>query len=324
MDESQSMDPLTVEAGLEASVIVCTRNRAASLQEMLTSLTTMDVPEGARWEVIVVDNGSTDHTASVVEAFVGKLPIRRIVEPTAGLSNARNCGVHAASGRYILWTDDDVSVGSNWLSAYLAAFRDWPDAAVFGGKIVALLEAPTPPWFEQGRALLSDMLAERDLGDAPVPLSAAGGRLPYGANYAVRVEEQRRFPYDPAFGVAPGRARLGEETLVIRSILRTGATGYWVPDSRVVHRIPPSRQTLAYVRSYYQATGATVAQLNEDPDVVFLFGVPRWLWRQYPISWLRLAWLRTTARPSRWIEALKVNAVYCGMMQHWREARPRG
>ncbi|WP_428662838.1 glycosyltransferase family 2 protein [Reyranella sp.] len=312
-----------VETNLHASVIVCTRNRAVSLREMLTSLTAMGIPDDTQWEIVVVDNGSTDHTASVVGEFEGKLPVRRVVEATPGLSNARNCGIRAARGRYLLWTDDDVSVDPNWLSAYLAAFKRWPDAAVFGGKIIPLIQAPTPTWFVHGRQLLSGMLAERDFGDAPLPLSVPDNRLPYGANYAVRTREQHRFPYDPAFGVAPGRARLGEEQLVIEAMLNSGATGYWVPDSRVRHRIPPSRQTTAYIRKYYQAEGATVAQIEGDRGAPFLFGAPRWLWLKCPTSWLRFAWLRIAAHAPQWIEALKVNAHYCGMLQYWRETRSR-
>jgi len=310
-----------VETSLHASVIVCTRNRAGSLREMLTSLTAMGVPDDTQWEIVVVDNGSTDHTASVVCEFEGRLPVRRVVEPTPGLSNARNCGVRAARGQYLLWTDDDVSVDPNWLSAYLAAFKRWPDVAVFGGKIIPLILAPTPAWFRQGRQLLSSMLAERDFGDAPVPLSLSDNRLPYETNYAVRTREQRRFPYDPTFGVAPGRARLGEEELVIEAILNSGATGYWVPDSRVLHRIPPSRQTTAYIRNYYQAAGATAAQIESGRGVPFLFGVPRWLWLKCTTSWLLFAWFRIVAQPPKWIEALKVNAYYCGMLQYWHETQ---
>ena len=85
-----------VETSVCASVIVCTRDRAASLREMPTSLTAMDILDDARWEIVVVDNGSIDHIASMVGSFERKLPVRRVVESTPGPPNARNCGVRAA------------------------------------------------------------------------------------------------------------------------------------------------------------------------------------------------------------------------------------
>ncbi|MBW6397522.1 glycosyltransferase [Roseomonas sp. HJA6] len=312
-------------SSLDVSVIICTRNRAESLRGTLESLGRLTLPEGTRWEVLIVDNGSTDATPAVIAEHEGRIPVRRLAEPTPGLSNARNCGLRAAAGRYIAWTDDDVLVDPDWLSAYLEAFRTWPEAAVFGGRITARIDPPTPPWFTEVRGALTHMLAERDFGDAPLPLSIAEDRLPYGANYAIRSEEQRRFPYDPAYGVAPGRALLGEEVLVIKAIFATGATGRWVPQSRVIHRIGHSRQTIPYVVQYHRAVGATAAQMEGRLDAQFLFGAPRWLWRRLPLLFLTYHWLRMTAPPSRWIEALKTLAHHEGVLRYWRdEARRSG
>lgn len=306
------------DALLDASVIICTRNRAESLRGTLSSLAAMTVPAGTGWEVLVVDNGSTDATPAVIAEFAGRIPVRRLAEPLPGLSNARNCGVRAASGRHILWTDDDVLVEAGWLCAYLDAFRAWPQAAVFGGRISARIEPPTPAWFAEARGALADMLAERDFGEVELPLSIAEDRLPYGANYAIRGEEQRRVLYDPAFGVAPGRARLGEELLVIRSILAAGAAGRWVPRSRVIHRIGPSRQTIPYVVQYHRAAGATAAQIDGARGAPFLFGAPRWLWRRLPALILAYRWRRMTSSPRLWIEALKILAHHEGMLGYWR------
>jgi hypothetical protein len=69
--------------------------------------------------------------------------------------------------------------------------------------------------------------------------------------------------YDPMLGVAPGRRRVGEEIQVIKAILATGAAGYWVPDAKVFHIIPPSRQTLDYIKLYYMGQGEASAVLKE-------------------------------------------------------------
>ena len=119
-----------------ATVTICTRNRAASLARTLASIVEAARAVSEDWELLVVDNGSTDDTSEVVDGFAGCLPIHRILHSVPGLSNARNAGVAAARGRFIIWTDDDLTVDRAWLAAYLAAFRTWPDCAIFGGRAI--------------------------------------------------------------------------------------------------------------------------------------------------------------------------------------------
>src|SRR5258708_9599607 len=115
------------------TVAVCTFNRAESLRRTLDSLVAMRVARDLAWELSVVNNNSTDHTDGVIAEYRDRLPMRREFEPLHGHSNARNRAIAAAGGEYIIWTDDDVIVGTGWLAAYAGAFRRWSDAAVFGG-----------------------------------------------------------------------------------------------------------------------------------------------------------------------------------------------
>src|ERR1700679_4292126 len=149
------------------------------------SIAAMEVPECLAWELVVIDNGSQDRTAEVVESFAGVLPIRRALEPEPGLSHARNRGVAEASGEYVVWTDDDVIVHRDWLAAYAAAFRCHPEAAFFGGRIDPLLEPPTPPWFRDNLDILADLTVKRDFGEHEIVSSQDSDRIPFGANYAV-------------------------------------------------------------------------------------------------------------------------------------------
>jgi glycosyltransferase involved in cell wall biosynthesis len=290
---------------MDASVMICTRNRATSLARTLASIEAADRPAGFTWELVVVDNGSTDHTAAVLADFSSRLPLAPTTEPNPGLSNARNHGVSAARGRYLIWTDDDVVVEPGWLSAYAAGFERWPEAAAFGGKVLPVLEAPVSPWFAACQDQFADLLARRDFGEAPLPLSSAENRLPFGANYSVRAAEQRQFPYDPALGVAPGRNRLGEETQVLQAILAKGHTGYYVPDAVVRHMIQPSRQTMAYVRSYYRAHGHEPGLTDQRVYVRRIGGFPLWLWRQLATEAVAYAWHRAFSSPDVWVPHLK-------------------
>ena len=82
----------------------------------------MRLPDHLDWEVLVVDNGCADHTDAVIEAFAGRLPIRREFEPRRGHTPARNRAWMPAKGEYIVWTDDDVVVDPGWLAALCGAF----------------------------------------------------------------------------------------------------------------------------------------------------------------------------------------------------------
>lgn len=289
----------------------------------------MDAPAGLAWELIIVDNGSRDDTPAVIESFVGTLPIRRTFEPAPGLSNARNHGVRMALGRHIVWTDDDVRVGRGWLASYAEAFRHAPDAEVFGGPVIPILEPPTPGWWLEALPLLGNILADRDLGPEPVPLSLEGDALPFGANFAVRSDVQRRFRFDPQLGVAPGQRRLGEETEVIRAIFAAGGGGWWVPGARLEHIIPAARQSEAYVMQYYRSIGETWAYLDEKGTENFMGGkvpaggrwiggAPLWVWRKALWHRLRYRFLRSSAPPDDWLRELGQYGYYRGAIDYWR------
>ena len=235
-----------------ATVIICTRNRAASLARTLSSLATSAKRVREPWELIIVDNGSTDHTRDVVESFAAELPLARIDQPIPGLSNARNAGVAAAHGNYILWTDDDVIVDERWLTAWFATFKRRPHDVVFGGRSEPLLEEPHQPWFHANMGNLASLLAIRD---EPTWGEVTVERIPYGLNYAIRASEQRAHLYDTNLGVAPGRRLGGEEVSVLRQILAEGNRGSWAWDATVYHVIPLSRQTTKYIDSFYSAHG---------------------------------------------------------------------
>jgi glycosyltransferase involved in cell wall biosynthesis len=260
-------------AELDISVAVCTRNRAAGLERLLDSFEQMRIPGSLGWEVLVVDNGSADETCEVVESFRGRLPIRIMTESRIGLSHARNRAVDGALGRYLCWTDDDVIVPADWLEVYWRAFRDHPDAAVFGGRILSRAEGPHERWFvdRMREWPLSSVAAFRDLGLDKIPLLPRADRVPWGANYAVRAAEQRATPYDEALTT-------GEETDVIARILRAGGSGWWLPESRVAHLIAADRQRRDYVARYFRRAGQVAAymRLREAAGQAGLEGAAGW------------------------------------------------
>ena len=135
------------ESTPDVAVIICTRNRAEHLAEMLPSLTQLYIPDGLTVDAIIVDNGSTDATQTVIaETMQGCGWLRTVREPKPGLSNARNAGVEATAAPIVLFTDDDVRIPADWLAGMMQVFNE-PDIHIVQGHIV-LAESIVLPWME--------------------------------------------------------------------------------------------------------------------------------------------------------------------------------
>ncbi len=291
-------------ADVRATVVICTRNRAATLARALESLCGLRVPDATSWEVLVVDNASTDATSHVVARYVDRLPVRMALESQPGLSHARNRAVAEARGDYILWIDDDAVPHADWLAAYLAAFEAWPNAAVFGGPIDVAFDAPLPEWFVRVLPRVAPLYAQRELGDADAPLVAREETLPFGTNYAIRAAEQRRFSYDTTLGRHPDHPHRGsEETKVMLAMLTSGCDGRWVPGARVTHLLGAERASTEFIVRHSCAYGFYRAQHFPYPGVR-VAGVPVRTWWRAASCALRHAWTSRTAPPEIWIEDL--------------------
>lgn len=279
------------------TVAICTWNRAPLLDQTLATLRELRLPPGVRWELLVVNNNCTDDTDAVIARHASHLPLRRLFEPKQGHSNARNCALDAARGDLILWTDDDVLVEPDWLSAYVAAAERWPEAVFFGGWIEPWYEVPPPAWLKRAvRAnYFHGLLLIRDLGDVERPLTQ--GAEIFGANMAFRraVFADRRF--DPQLGRQGSVSLLGDETAFIDRLLQQGERGVWVPAAKVRHYVPAERMTLRYLDDYYRGVGRTRVRLDGCPAGRLLRGAPLWLHRSYWQTRFRGLWQRLLRRP---------------------------
>ncbi|MGQ0704059.1 MAG: glycosyltransferase family 2 protein [Gemmatimonadales bacterium] len=284
------------------TVAICTWNRAELLRQTLEQMTRLVVPSGLAWELVVVNNNCTDATDDVIASFASppRLPVCRAFEPNPGLSHARNRAAEEAKGEYILWTDDDVLAEPGWLAESCRAFERRAEAVIFGGPIAPWFPNPPPRWLEQSWPVVAHAYAALDLGDAEIPLTEQ--QVPFGANFATRSDVARAVRFDPALGVRPTSRMGGEETDLIRRVLRNGGTGWWVPGARVRHYVPVERQTLGYLRRWYGAYGEYLGRQPDNVNVPHLFGRPRWLWREVVRAWVAFA-VRRPFRPAPvWID----------------------
>jgi glycosyltransferase involved in cell wall biosynthesis len=119
------------------SVIICTRNRAESLRSTLNSFAKLNVPEDLIVELLVVDNGSSDHTEQVVRRIsFSQMPVKYIREPRVGKSHAYNTAIAGSVGEVLLFTDDDVRVPTNWLDGMCRPIFQGGADAVAGGVVI--------------------------------------------------------------------------------------------------------------------------------------------------------------------------------------------
>lgn len=305
---------------MNLTVAICTWNRARLLRRTLDSLAVQHKPGGATWELLVVNNNCTDETDAVVSAFESRLPIRGLHEPNPGLSNARNKAIAAATGDYMVWTDDDVVVCPEWLSAYALAFQAWPDHAVFGGPIRPEFEGTPPNWLLSVWPDVQTAYAIRDFDVASGESAIIAGKEPFGANFAVRSDLQRLHPYDSRLGRSPGHPSLGgEESVVIRAILGNGHQGRWVPEAVVHHWVPRTRQTTRYLRDYWRGYGAYKAMSTDFTAQSSILGVPRWMIRARVECEIRYRAGRIFRKPGKWIHDLMHLGFAEGQLAHVRE-----
>jgi glycosyltransferase involved in cell wall biosynthesis len=300
---------------------ICTFNRAESLRRTLDSLVAMRVPNDLAWEVVVVNNNSMDYTDDLIDEYIGRLPVRYEFEPRPGKSIALNRAIDVAKGDYIIWIDDDVVVDARWLTAYIEAFRRWPEAAVFGGRIKPRYEAPVKRWITESEAVSGGAYGNRDFGDQVFPLSAEDeDHYPLGANWAIRATEQRAFRYDPELGPVANRYRTHEEYDVMKRVLGSGAIGYWIPEAMVEHCIGQDKQTVRYFATYYENWGETWAFLNAAPTAAapFLFGIPRRIWPRLLVWWVLYRFCRFVFPAPLWANYLKHYSMNKGAFRYWQ------
>lgn len=291
---------------LDATVLIATFNRAAFLDETLESLARMRVAHGRSWEVIVVDNNSTDATRAVVERRQASFPVPLLYrfENRQGRSSALNTGIAVARGRVLAFTDDDVRVQDGWLDAVCTALlADDSRVSYSGGPVRPIWGAPPPGWLDLARGDLWGTIAIQDHGNRVLNYEEAG-RVPLGANMAVKADVFDMVGgFRPDLGRTGGRAVLGQEVPEwLMRARRAGLTGVYLPQMEVHHHVPAERLTRRYFRRWWFGKGVSRAALDAMQRVTDLgidldrtrhvLGVPRFLYGNL----LRdvAGWLRAT------------------------------
>ncbi|MHB1035974.1 MAG: glycosyltransferase family 2 protein [Pirellulales bacterium] len=268
---------------VDVSVLIATRDRGALLRQTLESLARQQL-DGITWEVIVVDNGSSDATPSVLEEAASHLPLVSIQEPRPGKNRALNKALDVARGDLLVFTDDDVIPEPGWISELVAASKRWPDDSIFCGPIVPAFPPNTPEWISDPAFSFGiGAFGRYDPSDRETPVAQS----PFGANLALRRQVFTNDRFCEHIGPSGTQYAMGSETELLARLHRRGERFIFVPPAKVQHVIEPHQVTLKWLsgRAFRAARGA--ARLAPDRSSPRLFGVPRYLWRQYAETWLR-------------------------------------
>jgi glycosyltransferase involved in cell wall biosynthesis len=260
------------------SIILPTYNRLASLRHAVTALSRQTAPADS-YEVVVVDNNSTDGTADAM-AGIGDARLRVIREPRQGLSYARNAGLDAARAPIVAFTDDDVEAAPDWVETVVSTLAANSGVDGVGGRVLPAWERDRPAWLTREHWA---PLALQDHGDSRRIFGRSAPIGLVGANVAFR-----RAVFDRVGLFSPDVQRVKdgigstEDHDLLSRLYEAGGRMLYEPKMLVLARVQPDRCERRYHRRWHEGHGRFHA-LMRSPDMeqahVAPFGVPGHLLR---------------------------------------------
>ena len=271
---------------MKVTTILCTYNRCQSLARALDSLAVSILPETIDWEVLVVDNNSSDQTEAVVRDFRRRYPgrFRYLFERQQGKSYALNAGIREACGDILAFVDDDVTVESMWLQNLTSALHDsqWAGS---GGRILPVRGFVPPRWLaiDGPCSLVGALCAYFDPGDVPGELKDP----PFGANMAFRKEMFDTYGhFRTDLGPFPNGKIGFEDTEFGRRLMAGGERLRYVPSAVVYHEVPENRVRKEFLLAWWFDFGrGSIRETGKRPgtrEILKILGralltTPRWL-----------------------------------------------
>ena len=240
------------------SVVVPTRNRRNQLERLLNEISAQSLPSQF-WEVIVVNNASSDNTQDVLEKWKGRLPnLRMLNELRVGSNFARNRGFKAASGGLIAFLDDDTLPHPQWLERIFERYLTLNTSTdCLGGKVQLNFHSPLPRWYGP---FLENYLSYTHLGPSFMSVPA---KTLCSANLVLPANLLRKTGgFDERINRKTGNLRSNDETLTLLKLEALGARFYYDPAIKVFHQIETERLTQTYFRRRAWWQGRSDAEME--------------------------------------------------------------
>jgi glycosyltransferase involved in cell wall biosynthesis len=249
---------------IDFTVAIPTYNGASRLPKLLEKLRQQTGLDQISWEIIVVDNNSTDNTAQVVQEYQGNwlpgVPLTYILEPEQGAAFARLRAVKEAQGELIGFLDDDNLPNPDWIAQAYTFAQEHPQAGAFSGQIHGEFEVEPPENFQRIQAFL----AIREHGSTPHQFEPQNLRLPPAASLVVRKKAWcESVPSRPTLtGKLPGIMIQGDDYEPLLYMYKAGWEIWYHPDLHTYHQIPHWRLEREYLLSISRGCGLATCQLR--------------------------------------------------------------
>jgi len=257
---------------LPITFIICTYNRAEYLDNALDSLLS-HTPDDFTFELLVIDNNSSDQTHAVVQKYQDitdkdRKAVLYFKETNQGLTYARNRGIREASAPNIVFLDDDIEATASLIPAWTSFFNNHPNALAAGGKIHVKFDELRPNWMS---FFLLPLVGRHDLGDSLKKYPA--NKYPFGGNMGFKksvFEDVGHFDTDIGKKGKKLYAK-GEEKEMFQRIRSISDDIYYIPDAFVYHHVDGSRLTPEYVKKQALGIGRGIKyRLQSAPKLQFL------------------------------------------------------
>lgn len=250
----------------EVSFIICTYNRAGYLEDTLSSLLEFGSSD-FEYEIVVIDNNSTDDTARIAHKYrtiasnEGK-ELNYFKEEKQGLSHARNLGIRESRSQYVVFFDDDIRATKSLIPSWCSFFRQHPNTAAAGGKIHVQFDTPRPTWMSH---FLLPLLGHHDLGNRQKEYPP--NKYPFGGNMGFNKSVFDRVGlFDTDLGRKGKQLNAAEEKELFQRIRRHALPIIYLPDALLFHRVGQDRLTIDFIRKQAQGLGSSMKlQLIEAP-----------------------------------------------------------
>lgn len=236
--------------GILFSVVICTHNRAGMLDRVLQSVL-LNPQENGNYEILVVDNASTDNTSEIIEPYTKEGVVHYLEDSELGLSNARNTGLLNSKGKYVVYLDDDAEVTETWLESFHHVFQNYPDCAVCGGRVIPRYEIPKPDWVTG----ISDVHSQ---GFHPADKIIAHNWAPGGNSAWDKSVLLSLNGFDARLGRKGSKPLRGsEESELVTRAIDQGLGVYYSPHAFMYHHISKDRISLSYMGWLHFGHGGT-------------------------------------------------------------------
>ncbi|GAB1540683.1 hypothetical protein NUACC21_33520 [Scytonema sp. NUACC21] len=242
---------------VDFTVAIPTYNGESRLPELLDRLHAQIQTEHFSWEIIVVDNNSTDNTAKIVQTYQGywqrPYPLKYCFEKQQGAAYARKRAVEEAKGHLIGFLDDDNYPTSNWVAKAYHFGHQYPQAGAYGSQIHPKWEVEPPEHFQR----IAPFLAITERGNLPLLYDPKKRLLPPSAGLVVRREAWlKSVPHQLVLtGRVTGNMLTGEDTEMLSYIQKAGWEVWYNPEMEIYHQIPQFRLRREYLIPFFRGIG---------------------------------------------------------------------